>query len=63
MPDTERRRFERHLEHCDGCEHYLAQMRRTIETTGRLRADDVDALPAGARANLLQAFAAYRHER
>jgi anti-sigma factor RsiW len=31
----------RHLAECDGCEEYLAQMRRTIELTGRLSDDPV----------------------
>ena len=62
MPPSERRRFEAHLRRCDGCEHYLAQMRRTIEMTGRLRVDDVDALPVEGRARLLAAFEAYRQD-
>lgn len=56
MPAKERKRVERHLRECGDCERYLAQMRTTIELTGRLRARDVDALPADARARLLEAF-------
>ncbi len=56
LPVATRARFERHLLHCDGCDRYLAQIRRTIELTGRLTVDDVDALGAEARDRLLEAF-------
>jgi len=36
LPPTERARFERHLEGCVDCNHYLDQMQRTIRLTGRL---------------------------
>ncbi len=48
-----RERFEQHLAGCDGCEHYLAQMRATIRVTGRVGVED---LPPPARAALLDAF-------
>jgi anti-sigma factor RsiW len=38
---TQRRRFDAHLADCEHCSEYLAQMRRTIELTGRLRAEDL----------------------
>jgi len=58
----DRARFEAHLRHCDGCEHYLAQLRRTIELTGHLGADDVDALGPRARRQLLDAFRDFHPE-
>ena len=33
--------IDRHLAACEHCTEYLAQMRRTIELTGHLHADDV----------------------
>ena len=43
-------RLESHLAACPGCTRYLAQMRTTIDLTGRLRTADVDALGPDARA-------------
>ncbi len=56
MSERERGRFERHLAACSSCQEYLAQLRRTIELTGRLSVDDVEALPAPAREALLETF-------
>jgi anti-sigma factor RsiW len=56
MRGRDRSRFEAHLRHCDGCEHYLAQLRRTIELTGHLGVDDVNALGPEARRQLVGAF-------
>jgi len=53
LSPRDRKRFESHLRACDGCTEYLAQMRRTISLTGRLRPD---ALDPAARENLLQVF-------
>jgi anti-sigma factor RsiW len=47
------RLFEEHLLACTGCATYVEQLRRTIEATGRLTADD---LSPEAEATLLQAF-------
>lgn len=33
--------FEQHLVYCEGCEHYVEEMRRTIVVGGRLREHDV----------------------
>jgi len=44
---------DRHLATCDGCRRYLAQMRTTIATLGRLREDDV---PDEMRKSLIAAF-------
>jgi len=63
MRGRDRARFEAHLRDCDGCEHYLAQLRRTIELTGRLGVDDVDALGPRARRQLLDAFRDFHADR
>ena len=38
---ADRRRYESHLAGCPHCTEYLAQMRKTIELTGTLTADDL----------------------
>jgi len=38
---ADRRRYEAHLAGCPDCTEYLAQMRKTIELTGTLTADDL----------------------
>jgi len=53
LPAGDRRRFERHLRACDGCDAYLDQMRTTISLSGRLRVEDV---PAELEERLLVAF-------
>ncbi len=53
LPAGDRRRFERHLSACDGCDAYLDQMRTTISLSGRLRVEDV---PAELEERLLVAF-------
>ena len=57
LPLEERTRFEYHLVYCEACEIYLDQMRRTIETVGRLREDEAD--PA-ALDGLLHVFRGWR---
>jgi anti-sigma factor RsiW len=52
LSPEDRKRFERHLTSCIGCRNYLEQMRRTIETTGRVQL----ALPAELEEKLLEAF-------
>ena len=59
MTSRDRARFEAHLGACPGCTRYLAQMRATIDVTGRLTVDDVDALGADAREELIAAFRTY----
>lgn len=45
--------FEEHLLLCQGCRHYVEQIRRTIDTSGGL----VDPTLSGpAQASLLEAF-------
>jgi anti-sigma factor RsiW len=41
LPRRERRRLEAHLQGCDHCTEYLAQMRTTIRLEGRLRSEDL----------------------
>jgi anti-sigma factor RsiW len=54
MTPADRARFEEHLDLCDGCARYLAQMRRTIELVGRV---PEESLSTGARQRLIDAFA------
>lgn len=63
MSARERARLERHLSGCAACRDYLGQLRHTIELTGRLTVDDVDALPAPARETLLDTFRKYHSGR
>jgi anti-sigma factor RsiW len=51
-PDTERR-FVDHLAECDGCDRYLHQFRRTVDSLGHLPPDDLDGT---VRDRLLTAF-------
>jgi predicted anti-sigma-YlaC factor YlaD len=53
----ERNAFERHLAKCDGCTNYIEQIRLTIETVGRVTAED---LPPELRENLVAAFRDWR---
>jgi anti-sigma factor RsiW len=52
LSPEDRQDFEQHLVSCSGCRNYLEQMRRTIETTGRVQL----ALPAELEEKLLEAF-------
>ena len=49
----DRARIDAHLKACDGCSEYIAQLRRTVELTGRLRPE---ALDPAAREQLLTVF-------
>ena len=53
LPPDDRRRVEEHLAGCDGCTHYLEQMRETIRLTGRLTEEQV---PDDQKRALLDAF-------
>ena len=57
MPARKRRLLEQHLTACDGYDAYLEQMRRTIETTGRLREEDI---PPELEERLLVAFETWK---
>jgi anti-sigma factor RsiW len=56
LSPEDRERFEQHLVSCSGCRNYLEQMRRTIETTGRVQL----ALPAELEEKLLEASRGWR---
>ncbi len=53
MSRADRRRFEMHLSGCPHCTQYLAQMRNTIQLTGRLRSEE---LPAEVRDELVALY-------
>jgi anti-sigma factor RsiW len=57
LPESDRRRFEAHLETCPYCVTYLGQMRETIEAMGELT---VDAIAPEVRREVLEAFAGWR---
>lgn len=60
MPAADRKRFDEHLEICEGCETYLAQYRQTIQLTGKLATADVGE---PARGKLLAAFRGWKASR
>jgi anti-sigma factor RsiW len=53
MPPEERLRFEEHLTLCDGCVHYVDQIRKTVVTVGTLHEESI---PPDARDALLGVF-------
>jgi anti-sigma factor RsiW len=53
LPNATRIRMESHLSGCDGCTHYLEQMRQTIRLTGRL---GEESLTPQQRDDLLRLF-------
>jgi anti-sigma factor RsiW len=57
MSRADRRRFEAHLSSCPHCTAYLAQMRSTIQLTGRLRSED---LPTEVRDELVGLYSQWR---
>ena len=57
MPLEDRERFDAHLALCDGCVHYVTQMRQTIAATHELRSETVEAT---APDELLSAFRAWQ---
>jgi predicted anti-sigma-YlaC factor YlaD len=57
MAPEDRRRFDRHLADCDGCRHYLEQLRTVIRLAGR---PTVAAVPPDTMAGLLRAFRDWR---
>ena len=57
MPPDERAAFEAHLALCEGCVHYLTQMRQTIESVRELQPAHVEAT---APDDLLAAFRAWQ---
>jgi len=59
LSQADQDRFVEHLTSCDGCETYLAQFRRTIDTLGELPAESISD---EARDKLLTAFRGFRRE-
>ena len=57
LTSADRRRFEAHLSSCPHCTAYLAQMRSTIELTGRLRSEE---LPSEVRKELVALYSQWR---
>jgi anti-sigma factor RsiW len=57
LPEDLHNRFERHIEHCSGCQTYLEQMRTTIHLAGTLTAE---SLSPDAEHALLDAFRGWR---
>jgi anti-sigma factor RsiW len=53
LSDADRSRFEQHLDECDGCTAYVAQMRETIEALGHI---PEESLSPEAERELLAAF-------
>jgi anti-sigma factor RsiW len=53
----DRRRLDRHLAACEGCQVYLEQLRTVIRVVGR---PTVDAVPPETMAGLLRAFRDWR---
>jgi predicted anti-sigma-YlaC factor YlaD len=49
----DRRRFDKHLQACEGCSRYLDQMRETLALLGTV---PLDTLSTEARSTLLDAF-------
>lgn len=52
-----RARFEQHVAVCPGCARYLDQIRASVEVLGRV---SLDPISAAARAQLIDAFRAWR---
>ncbi|MFN8374887.1 MAG: zf-HC2 domain-containing protein [Anaerolineae bacterium] len=53
LPPDQRVRFEAHISTCQSCTNYLAQMRRTIQLTGKL---SEESLSDSATKRLLATF-------
>lgn len=60
LEPPDRLSFERHVAICPPCRGYLTQIRRVMQTAGRL---EVDALPERVRNDLLDAFRAWKEAR
>jgi anti-sigma factor RsiW len=57
LSPADRARFELHMDGCDGCTAYLAQLRRTREVVGRL-ADE--PIAPSLEQELVEAFRTWR---
>jgi anti-sigma factor RsiW len=60
LPAAERARVDQHLASCEGCTHYLQQLRLTIARVGQLREEH---LPPVMRSRLLAAFRTWKARR
>jgi anti-sigma factor RsiW len=57
LSPRERRRFERHLAKCDGCEGYLEEVRVVVVATGGVGPEDLDP---ETLAGLVELFEQYK---
>jgi anti-sigma factor RsiW len=57
LSETDRHRFDAHLQQCDVCRLYLDQFRQTIRALGRL---PEESLSPEARSALLAAFRGWK---
>ena len=57
LSDADRQQFEAHLQCCDGCRTYLAQMRQTVALVGTLTEESVDP---HTKPELLRLFRAWK---
>jgi anti-sigma factor RsiW len=57
---ADRRRFEAHLAGCPHCTEYLAQIRRTVELTGRVTPED---LPPQVQDEFIALYWRRQHDR
>jgi anti-sigma factor RsiW len=53
LPERDRARFDAHILTCPPCREYVAEMRTTLQLTGRLT---VDSISWSARDELLRAY-------
>ena len=53
LPERDRARFDAHILTCPPCREYVAEMRTTLQLTGRLT---VDSISSRARDELLRAY-------
>jgi anti-sigma factor RsiW len=60
LPAEQHALFDLHISDCPDCTLYVEQMRTTILTAGRVRADDI---PPAVREELLTAFRGWAAER
>jgi anti-sigma factor RsiW len=60
LPETDRARFEEHIEECFWCARYIDQMRMTIHAVGRI---DEDSISPEAKQELLHVFRDWDAER
>ena len=62
IPADLRARLDAHLAICPGCRSVLEQIQQVVRLAGRLRDDDVEALPDADREELMAAFRAARSD-